>query len=402
MTPANVSGLWNSENKNHQKNINELLKTTTQFDCVAAFAKMSGLELIDDTLLERLKDGMAARFIIGLDFCHSEPELLQKLLDLKKKYAVEVLVSELNKESSWTFHPKIYRFDHGDYVSLMIGSANLTRGGLSKNHEVSAFLSMTNDAQVSRYLRKLIANEDVVELTPEILTSYRKRYVAYRIMTNVSERQTKRVLETANSGIEVLRAVLREMKEGGKKSVFMTQIENRKWGRAEAEKALTQVRGARRLSRKKFLRLYGLLAKMFWHSGGLNRNKTRIAKKPDVFQQIVTGAATSFNGPVAKTYEQMRILARGTSGIGPNVLTEILHTYDNSRYAVMNQNSVDGMKLAGFQNFPEKPNKHDVDGRLYEKFCKRAKSVQCKLGLETLSELDAVFNEAYWQDSEIE
>jgi hypothetical protein len=153
------------------------------------------------------------------------------------------------------------------------------------------------------------------------------------------------------------------------------------------------------LSRTEFLRLYDRLAGGLWHSGGLHRSKTRIANYPDVFQQIVRVAARDTGG-IAEVFERLRELADQASGIGPNVLTEILQTYDNDHYAVMNQNSVAGMGLAGYSNFPDKPNRGSVDGSLYAEFCKRATSIRQKLGLANLSELDAVFNYAYWRDEE--
>ena len=62
----------------------------------------------------------------------------------------------------------------------------------------------------------------------------------------------------------------------------------------------------------------------------------------------------------------------------------------------MNQNSVAGLKMAEFQNYPEKPNKNNVDGALYAKFCDDADAVRKALGLADFSELDALLNYAYW------
>ena len=81
---------------------------------------------------------------------------------------------------------------------------------------------------------------------------------------------------------------------------------------------------------------------------------------------------------------------------GTNVITEILHNQDKQIFAVMNQNSVSGLGLAEFYGYPKKPNKQNVDGAMYARFCADAKMVRQELGLADFSELDALLNYAYW------
>jgi hypothetical protein len=84
------------------------------------------------------------------------------------------------------------------------------------------------------------------------------------------------------------------------------------------------------------------------------------------------------------------------SGAGINVMTEILHSLDNLRFVVMNQNSVSGLRLAGFNRFPIHPSKTNVNAATYADFCGKAKTVRDGLGLKSFTELDALFNYAYW------
>jgi hypothetical protein len=116
---VDASLLWNRINQDHGRLIKKLLNGANRFDCAVAFAKWSGFKPLQKLLVEQLEKGMAARFIVGLDFYQSEPRVLEKLLVLKRRYALEVLVSV--SAGSSTFHPKVYRFDHGDSVSLLIG-----------------------------------------------------------------------------------------------------------------------------------------------------------------------------------------------------------------------------------------------------------------------------------------
>jgi hypothetical protein len=220
------------------------------------------------------------------------------------------------------------------------------------------------------------------------------------VLHNFAEKRIKRLLKTSDAGLSALHEILREMQEGGRNSEFAERIKVRRTSRVRAQKVLKQIHNAPRLSTSKFLKLYGELAGGLWRSGGLHRSKTRIATDTEIFQQIVRVAAGAIDRPIVDTYEQLNELAKKTTGVGPNVLTEILQTYNNHRFAVMNQNSVAGMKLAGILNFPDKPNKNSVDGKLYDAFCRRADSLRRKLGLTNLSELDAVFDYAYWRQDE--
>ncbi len=84
----------------------------------------------------------------------------------------------------------------------------------------------------------------------------------------------------------------------------------------------------------------------------------------------------------------------GIPRVGINLLTEILHTLDNKRYAVMNQNAVSGLALAGIREYPARPNKQNVGADDYARYCQHADAVRQELGLADFTELDALFNYA--------
>ena len=87
---------------------------------------------------------------------------------------------------------------------------------------------------------------------------------------------------------------------------------------------------------------------------------------------------------------------------GINVLTEILHTRDPDRYPVMNRNSVAGLGLANITDYPRSLTKKTVDGDCYARFTVDAETLRDRLGLASLSELDGLFNFAYWQPADPE
>ena len=62
----------------------------------------------------------------------------------------------------------------------------------------------------------------------------------------------------------------------------------------------------------------------------------------------------------------------------------------------MNKNSVNGMALANQNQFPNEPNNNNTTGDIYGQFCSNAIDIARGLDLADLSELDAVFNHAYF------
>ena len=68
----------------------------------------------------------------------------------------------------------------------------------------------------------------------------------------------------------------------------------------------------------------------------------------------------------------------------------------------MNQNAVSGLGLANIHEFSSKPNKENVNAERYAQFCQKAEIVRKELALTDFSELDALFNYAYWDRAEVE
>ena len=395
MRLQNISVITNGEKEDHFRSINRLLDTTRSFDCVVAFARMSGFGRIKSKIESRLKEGMRARFFVGLSLYQSEPDLLDGLLHLKEKFSIEVFVS--NPKHSRTFHPKIYRFDQGHQVSVIIGSANLTAGGFSQNHEISAHLQRAEERQVANFLQQLIDDRDVVELDCKILGEYRERYEINKLTESLAKKRSARLRKKNNVGLAYLQEFLVEMKAGDAESEFSKEMRVRKKNRLEARCVLEEVKNAKTFSAASFDRAYSRLAGELWRSGGLLRQKSRIAKEHQLFQSLCA-SAISFTGgtSVARAYGLMQAQAVEIVGIGPNIITEMLNTRDNKRFAVMNQNSVSGLRTAGYTEFPERPNKQVVDGKLFAQFCRAADDVRGRLKLRDLSELDALLSYVYF------
>jgi hypothetical protein len=191
------------------------------------------------------------------------------------------------------------------------------------------------------------------------------------------------------------------MKEGGSESEFEVQLKIRRDHLASAPGQLRSIATWKDKSARDFLIQYDQLIALF-HSGGLNRAKTRITDKRNEFVGAVASIIGRENLPPRDAFAILHAEFADIKGAGINLLTEILHTLDNKRFAVMNQNSVAGLRLAGYDDFPQHPSKSSVTPGSYQLYCDHAGAVRNALGLHDFTELDALFNYVYWHEERLE
>ncbi|WP_000100122.1 phospholipase D-like domain-containing protein [Helicobacter pylori] len=126
------------------KVINEGLRNSLDTHIAVAFLKYSGVEIIQDALINSLEKGAEFEIIVGLDFKTTDSKSIRFLLDLNKTYKKLKFYYYGDKENNKTdivFHPKIYMFDNGKEKTSIISSANLTKGGLENNFEVNTIFT---------------------------------------------------------------------------------------------------------------------------------------------------------------------------------------------------------------------------------------------------------------------
>lgn len=127
-----------------------------------AFAKNSGVLRIINSLESFRKDGGVINAYVGVDLGGTSYEALTALF---------LQTSSLNivhSEKSQTFHSKIYQFIGKDNGIIIIGSNNMTGGGLWTNFESCVLLSLdyssSNDMQIlngmSEYIKGLTSLKD--------------------------------------------------------------------------------------------------------------------------------------------------------------------------------------------------------------------------------------------------
>ena len=389
--------LNNSKSDNHATLLKTLLSSAENFQCMIAFARQSGSKILIDELKKRLNNNLTARFVIGLDFYQTDPSLLEKLLMLSKKHDLELYISKEGTQS--TFHPKVFVFKNQNESHAMVGSANLTGGGMEHNYESSVLVKDVNGKlfqAIDNEIEALIENEEIVIATPDLISSYAKRHAIYNAQIKLAGRRTSRAIQQENIDLSTLQDILIEMKLDTSRDGFNEQKSTRERDRELAKLQLNLILNCKNITPKKFLVLYEPLVSGIWRSSGLQRGKNIISKHAQGFQKGLKSLANLGNLSVEDAYQNLHSQFSKVKGAGPNVMTEILHTYDNMRFAVMNQNSVSGMSLANIDGFPSKPSKSNVNAKLYANFCEKAGEICAELGLENFSQFDALLNYAYW------
>jgi len=121
-----------------------------------------------DPLLAAVKKGKTIQLLVGLNAATS-PDALRKVHEVPG-LAVRYLTSR--------FHAKIYIFDD----AALLGSSNLTEGGLFANREAVICLDQPDDADAVEEIRALFAElwDAGQVLTREKLDAFAKAYVAVR------------------------------------------------------------------------------------------------------------------------------------------------------------------------------------------------------------------------------
>ena len=135
-----------------------------------AFASVAGVnELLDSILAGRLPT--RSHWLFGLDNCITHPDAIERAMKLK---GAEVRVSN-GQRGVWIFHPKLYWFsDDGSNSSLVLGSANLTAGGLGGNVEAVAALEAVTDTESAALGSIWNATWKLGRrMTPKMLAAYR-------------------------------------------------------------------------------------------------------------------------------------------------------------------------------------------------------------------------------------
>jgi HKD family nuclease len=115
------------------------LDKAAKFHLAFALVSWDGLQLIRPSLVRCLRRGGEGQVLVGIDM-PTPPDAIQMLSDLQSEFpSLKVRVFQSGQQA--IFHPKLAVFvRRGGGITAIVGSGNLTGGGLRHNYEAGVFI----------------------------------------------------------------------------------------------------------------------------------------------------------------------------------------------------------------------------------------------------------------------
>jgi superfamily II DNA or RNA helicase len=149
------------------------LRRCDEFLFSVAFVSAPAVAMLKQDLFDFKGKGL---IVTGTYNTFNKPEVFHELNHL------QVLQDdlEMHVHNSTAFHPKGYIFRHGDSVTAIIGSSNLTVTALTRNHEWNLKVSAASDSDLAAQLDRLCAQqrESSSTITSSWIDSYARTYAS--------------------------------------------------------------------------------------------------------------------------------------------------------------------------------------------------------------------------------
>ena len=388
--------LLNNLNKeqSHVKEFCKCLKTSQKAYISVAFLKMSGLSLIMDALKKFLSNYGELQIIAGQNFGLTEPEALTSLLNLLEDYPESKLYLYEAVSADCIFHPKMYLFESKKGGKIILGSANMTKGGISINNEVSISFECELNSEIweqsKATFNTYLANSEPVTL--KTIRKYKKFYNKQRENNRTAMAVHLLSQKTFN------RVTLKEYLEEWGPQKLKKEFLERKKSYQEAVQILNEIADTPRLTETKFIPLLDRLLKK-WHSRDIKRNKPFIyinyKEVAKLVRFIRANKSESSDYVFAKAMKQ----AKDITGVSVNFITEVMISYNPKEFAILNGNPFKVLtEEAGITFKYELPS--SFSGKDYAYYCEIIKEISEELGFSNMLEADSFFNEIYWEKKE--
>ncbi len=112
-----------------------------------AFLSQSGLDRVWPPLQKVLQTGGAVEFLVGLDATVTEPQALWHLYETSRASQL-ALYCYTDPGTASLYHPKLYLMRNDADVVAIVGSSNLTQGGLEDNVEVNMVIQASLETEI--------------------------------------------------------------------------------------------------------------------------------------------------------------------------------------------------------------------------------------------------------------
>jgi len=206
-----VEFLGQGYNQNSTKTVESTLETLfndshfDKFTCISAFTSEKAIKTLEG-FFGKTKSSLKKTIVTGIHNKVTTKEALDKLLKLDINSYVYFFIEPYGS----VFHPKIYLFEGKEKSALILGSSNLTSGGLSSNVEASLFLKIDNSIEADKKLIDAIqshytgilskgTNKNLCKLEQPLIDGL----VNHKLVYTIAERDEKKEKERKEEKNEV-------------------------------------------------------------------------------------------------------------------------------------------------------------------------------------------------------
>lgn len=128
--------------------LNHTIKNSNDIRMAVAFVSRQGLSFIEDSMNYILDSKAKLEFLLGLDMRTTEPQALRYIYNLSKNHNNILLYCYASLDQSSIYHPKLYILKGEKTITSIIGSSNLTGGGLKNNIEVNMVITINEQDEI--------------------------------------------------------------------------------------------------------------------------------------------------------------------------------------------------------------------------------------------------------------
>ena len=350
------------------------LRAATSIKVAIAFGHMQGWNQVSSALTNSRAENI--HILLGQSFLQTEPEVLDSLCKLESARFHGKLAPVQP-----TFHPKVWivTLRYASYV--IVGSANLSYGGLVDNTECSAYLKGKDMIEAfNNWFKSLWKHGST--LSPELCQTYREKYSK---IAN-AKAAAKAAIQQATDELTALETTWRNQDAIEQVRRYFASKEGRDSGNrriaamAEIQKCLKPPSFAfTRHDWHDFLKIHE-----FGNMKRIRRNTDR--HLPQIRKAFLYLADES--KPLAARVDAV-VAGSGryhVPGIGMNIATKVLAMLNPKGRAVYNKRVLETLEAFGYYT-----NQGATKGALYAKFCSDMRVFVKDCGLSDMLRIDSFF-----------
>ncbi len=155
------------------------LENAIDIRVAVAFVSQDGLSKMMPHLEIALQAGANIEFLVGMDPHATDPKAIKELYAMHCANPQLSLLCFAPRNTNAIYHPKVYLARDNETATALIGSSNLTQGGLTKNFEANVILTASLDSEIiseiySTYAQwkyhrqRVIPDEEFIDLFVEL------------------------------------------------------------------------------------------------------------------------------------------------------------------------------------------------------------------------------------------